>query len=159
MYKKYFTIISGVFAALLLSSCVSDTGKQDQARLALQGFFANLAGGKYESAVDQYAGSYETLIFFNPDQDPDDYTTLWQNGCQFNGLQCLTVHSVTFSHVNEAGEYIFSVEFNTWGGGLFELGACCGEEQTTQPQSRFEFRVVESDDGQFRVLDLPVFVP
>ncbi len=159
LFKKYFTIITSFLAVLLLSSCVTDANKQDQARLVLQGFFAHLAGGKYEQAVDQYAGSYETLISFNPDLDSDDHAALWKSGCLFNGLQCLTVHSATFNQVNEVGEYIFTIEFNAPDGELFELEPCCGEEPTTPPRSQFEYRVVQGEDGQFRVLDLPVYMP
>jgi len=159
MFKKYFTLIASILAVLLLGSCATNAKKQDQAHQALQVFFERLAQGEYEAAAAQYAGSYETLVSFNPDLDPNDHTALWQSGCQVNGLQCLTVRTATFKEVNEAGGYIFTVEFNAQDGSLFELGACCGEEPTTQPQSQFEYRVVEGGDGQFLVLDLPVYMP
>ena len=159
MFKKYFTQITSILAFLLLSSCATGTGKMDQAHQALQDFFEHLAQGEYEAAEAQYAGSYETLVSFNPDLDPDDHVALWQSGCQLNGLKCLTIRSATFTKVNEAGEFVYIVDFNAPDGSLFVLGACCGEEPVTPSQSQFEYRVVESEDGQYRVLDNPVYVP
>jgi len=159
MYEKLFKGIAIILVILLLSSCTTTASEQDQARLALQHFLADLAEGNYEEAATQYVGNYETLISFNPDLSPDDHAALWQNGCEVNGLQCLTVRSTIFKGINEAGEYIFTVEFNGRDGILFELDACCGEASTTPPQSRFVYRVVEGEDGQYRVLDMPVYVP
>jgi len=93
MYEKLFKGIANILVVLLLGSCITTVSKQDQACLALQLFFAELAGGKYEQAATQYTGSYETLISFNPDLSPRYHASLWQNGCKVNGLQCLTVHS------------------------------------------------------------------
>jgi outer membrane murein-binding lipoprotein Lpp len=159
MIKIYSKLFTGILAVLLLGSCVTNEAKKEQAQQALQVFFDQLAQGEYAAAADQYAGSYETLTTFNPDLDPDDYPTLWQYGCQMNGLQCLTLRTATFQEVTNTGEYVFTVEFNTQDGRRFELGACCGEEPTSPPLYQFEYRVVESTDGQFRVLDLPVYMP
>ncbi len=159
MFNKHITLITSILVVLLLSSCVTSTGKKDQAHQALRDFFEHLAQGEYEASAAQYAGSYETLVSFNPDLDPDDHVALWQSGCQINGLQCLTVRRATFNEMAESGEYIFTVEFNAHDGSLFALGACCGEEPVTMSQSQFEYRVVEGEDGQYRVLDMPVYVP
>ena len=159
MFKKYFTQTTSILAFLLLSSCATSTGNMNQAHQVLQDFFEHLAQGEYDAAAAQYAGSYETLVSFNPDLDPDDYVALWQSGCQLNGLKCLTIRSATFTKVNEAGEFVYIVDFNAPDGSLFVLGACCGEEPVTPSQSQFEYRVVESEDGQYRVLDIPVYVP
>ena len=159
MFKKHFTLITSILTVLLLSSCATSTGKKDQAHQALQDFFEHLAQGEYEAAAAQYAGSYETLVSFNPDLDPDDHVALWQSGCQINGLQCLAVRRATFNVMADSGEYFFTVEFNAHDGSLFVLGACCGEEPVTPYQSQFEYRVVEGEDGQYRVLDMPVYVP
>jgi len=159
MFKKHFTLITSIFAVLVLSSCATSTGKEDQAHQALRVFFERLAQGEYEAAAAQYAGSYETLVSFNPGLDPDDHVALWQSGCQVNGLQCLTVRTATFNVMAGPGLYIFTVEFNAHDGSLFVLGACCGEDPTTPSQSQFEYRVVEGEDGQFLVLDMPVYVP
>ena len=159
MFKKDFILITIILAILLVGSCATNSEKQDQALQVLQGFFEKLAQNEYDMAVAQYAGSYEILVSFNPDLDPDDYVALWQSGCQLNGLKCLTIRSATFTRVNEAGEFVFIVEFNAPVGSLFVLGACCGEEPVTPSQSQFEYRVMESEDGQYRVLDIPVYVP
>lgn len=159
MFKNNFTLFTSILIALLLSSCATNTVKKDQAHQALEDFFERLAEGEYEAAAAQYGGSYKTLVSFNPDMDPNDHAALWQSGCQVNGLQCLTIRTATFNEVTDIGEYIFTVEFKTQDGSLFELGACCGEDPTTPPQFQFEYRVVEGGDGQFRVLDMPVYVP
>jgi hypothetical protein len=159
MFKKYFTLIINILVVLLLGSCASNTGKQEQAHQALQVFFERLAGGEYEAAVALYDGSYETLVSFNPALNPNDQAALWQSGCEVNGLQCLTIHAATFKELSNTGEYIFTIEFNAHDGSLFVLDACCGENPTKPPQSQFEYRVVEGWDGQFRVLDLPVYIP
>ena len=106
-----------------------------------------------------YGGSYEILVGYNPDLNPDDHAALLQNGCLLNGFQCLSMRTVTFKEITPKGEYIFTAEFNNPDGSLFELGACCGETPTTPPQVQFEYRVMEGGDGNFAVLDLPVYVP
>ena len=159
MSKNYYTLITSILVVLLLGSCATNTGKREQAHQALQVFFERLAGGEYEAAVAQYGGNYETLVSFNPDLDPDDHAALWQSGCKVNGLQCLTIHAATFTELSDAGEYIFTIEFNAHDGSLFILDACCGGNPTKPPQSQFEFRVAEGGDGQFRVVDMPVYIP
>ena len=158
-FTKYLIRLICILIVLLLVACATNISKQEQAQQALQNFFEQLNQGEFESAAGLYAGSYETLITFNPDLDPNDYPTLWRYGCQMNGLQCLIVRTVTFKEVTDTGEYVFIVEFNAQDGRLFELGACCGEESTTPPLYQFEYRVMEGGDGQFRVLDLPVYMP
>jgi len=158
MTKKFHILWVWVLAALLITSC-SLNSKQEQAQAALQTFFDELAQGQYEAASSLYGGSYETLVSFNPDLNPDDYAGLWKMGCEVNGLKCLTIQIATFNEVTAKGEYIFTVEFNDLAGNLFVLDACCGENPATPPQFQFEYRVVEGGDGQFRVLDMPVYVP
>ena len=159
MFKKFFTLITSILVVLLLGSCATNSGKQEEAQQALQVFFERLAGGEYEAAVAQYGGSYETLVSFNPALNPDDKAALWQSGCQVNGLQCLTVRTAIFKELSDTGEYIFTIEFNAHDGSLFILDACCGEKSTMPPQSQFEYRVVGGEDGQFLVLDLPIYTP
>jgi hypothetical protein len=159
MSKNNFTLITSILVVRLLGSCATNTGKQEQAQQALQVFFERLAGGEYEAAVAQYGGSYETLVSFNPALNPDDKAALWQSGCQMNGLQCLTIRTAIFQEVSDTGEYIFTIEFNALDGSLFILGPCCGENPTINPKSQFEYRVMKGGDGQFRILDLPVYIP
>ena len=146
--------------ALLLVGCANPTEDSEQAQQALAAFFENLSKGEYAEAAGLYAGDYENLISFNPDLDPQDHAALWQNGCQVNGLQCLVVRSATFKERTSAGEYLFTVEFSNSDGSLFSRGACCGEDPTnTPPTSQFEYRLTQGEDGKYRVLDMPVYVP
>lgn len=148
-----------ILAILLLSACDRNANPSESARQALISFFSELSNGDYAKAVTLYGGSYEVLANFNPDLDADDHAALWKNGCQINGLQCLTIRTMTFKELLESGEYIFTLEFNDPAGDLFVLEACCGENPTTTPQFQFEYRVVEGRDGKMRVLDLPVYLP
>jgi hypothetical protein len=159
LFKNYFTLIKSILVVLLLGSCATNAGKQEQAHQALQVFFERLAGCEYEAAVALFGGSCETLVSFNPALNLDDQAALWQSGCQVNSLQCLTVRTAFFTEVSDTGEYIFTIEFNAHDGSLFVLDGCCGENPTTPPQSQFEYRVVEGGDGRFRVLDLSVYIP
>lgn len=99
------------------------------------------------------------MVEDNPALDPDDHLELWRNACEVNGFQCLNTRIVTFNEITQKGEYIFTVEFENPDGSLFVSGACCGETPTTPPQFQFEYRVVESGEGTFLVLDLPIYVP
>lgn len=159
MSKKNLQMIVPLLIVLLLTACARKTGEPEQAQEALGSFFTELSSGRYEAATRWYGGSYEILVGYNPEVDPENFSALWQQGCQINGLHCLPLRTVTFNERTSKGEYIFTVEFNTPDGALFVLDACCGEEPTTPPQFQFEYRVVKGGDGVFRVLDLPVYVP
>jgi uncharacterized protein len=125
----------------------------------LSAFFNRLAAGQYAAAATLYGGSYETLVGFNPDINPVDVAALWRHGCEMNGLQCLLVRIASFNEQTAVGETIFTVQFSNPDGSLFVREACWGEEPTLPPAFEFEYRVVQGDDGQFRVLDMPVYVP
>ena len=148
-----------VFTGSILTACETKTAGSEQARDALTSFFDALAQGRYDAAAQWYGGSYEILVGYNPDINPDDHIALMQNGCQINGLQCLPIRTLTFNELNASGEYIFTLEFNTLDDELFVLPACCGETPDTPPQFQFEYRVVQDGYGEFRVLDLPVYMP
>jgi len=152
-------ILVGIIIVCLFTSCAKNPVKNYRATKVLQDFFEHLAQGEYEDAADLFGGSYETLVAFNPDINPDNYIALWQSGCQVNGLQCLPVRIATLNEVSSKGEYIFSVEFSNPDDTLFVLNACCGGNPVNPPIFQFEYRVIEGGDGQFRVLDLPVYVP
>lgn len=145
------------FFASLIAACT--TPKETLAQQALIDFFSSLEQGYYPAAAMLYGGSYEILVTNNPELDPDNLAGLWENACTVNGFQCINIRAITFNELTLKGEYIFTVEFENSDGSLFELGACCGETPTTPPQFQFEYRVVESGDGVFLVLDLPVYVP
>lgn len=149
-----------VLMSLLLGACAPMNDKTGQARQALVDFFSHLEEGDFDTAQELYGGSYEVLIGFNPSLDPDDHAALWENACSLNGFQCLGVRTATFKELTVQGEYIFTVEFNLPDGTLFVLGPCCGATETEMPPvSQFEYRVIEDTDGNYVVLDLPVYVP
>ncbi len=148
-----------IMLMVLLCACTPRDFTRMRAEQALTAFFRELSQGDYAKAVRWYGGNYETLIGFSPGIDPNDLAALWQSGCQVNGLQCLTVRSNSFNEMRPQGEYVFAVEFSNPDGGLFVLEACCGAHPTMSPQTQFEYRVAEGEDGRFRVLDMPVYVP
>ena len=134
---------------------------QQLAHQALTEFFEHLSAGRYEEASQRYGGSYQVLIDNNPTLDPQDHAALWRNACMANGFQCLSVRS---AHLNEQvasqAELRFLVEFSTPDGELFVRGPCCGASETDMPpESEFLFAVGLNEDGEYRVQDLPVYVP
>lgn len=56
----------------------------EQARETLASYFSLLHAGRYAEAVNLYGGSYDILRDWNPAVDPDDYATLFENGCETN---------------------------------------------------------------------------
>jgi hypothetical protein len=57
-------------------------------------------------------------------------------------------------------EYTLTVTFLTDLLETYQLGPCCGADPaTTPPQTEFTFRVARDRSGQYKVLDLPVYVP
>ena len=154
--KIHCLMILIILVSLFTACSVS---KENLAQQALTDFFSSLGKGDYASAAMLYGGSYEILVANNPALNPDNHAGLWENACTINGFQCITVRTAAFNELTTNGEYIFAVEFENSDGSLFELGACCGETPATPPQFQFEYRVVESGDGSFQVLDLPIYVP
>jgi hypothetical protein len=107
------------------------------------------------------------LIDNNPTLDPQDHAALLRNACTANGFQCLRVQSVLLQEqvrlqedVASGAEFRFVVEFYTPDGQLFVRGPCCGASETDMPsESEFLFTVTMSKDGEYRIQDLPVYVP
>ncbi len=154
-----------IFVIVLLSlaaACAPKTNPFtdiEKASQALEAFFDRLSNRDYAAAAKLYGGSYDTLVSFNPDLNPSETSALWQSGCQINGLQCLAVRTVKFSQ-QSGTEFIFDVEFNNSDGSLFVQGPCCGADESKSPDiSQFQVRVQKTDQGQFLVLDMPVYVP
>ncbi len=146
-------------ALLLLAGCAAPSTDSEPARQTLIDFFDCLHNKQYTQADTLYGGSYETPIDHNPGIDPQDHAALWHNVCVINGGQCLTVRTATLKDHHD-DTYIFFVEFSNADGSLFVRGPCCGATETEMPsESHFEFRVVRYPDGQFKVMDLPVYVP
>jgi hypothetical protein len=130
------------------------------ARGVLIDYFTHLQAGRYAEAAQLYGGTYEMLTSFNPDVEADDYTTLWSNACQFNGLQCLLVRQAELIEEPIVGKFVFRVQFQNSEGSQFSLGPCCGAtEAENPPQVDFNYTVVKTAEGDYMVMDLPVYVP
>jgi hypothetical protein len=143
---------------ILLTSCARST-KADQAQKVLESYFSALANGDYATADSLYGGDYQVFLDWNHDLTAEDHAALWERACHWNGLNCLGTRSVTL--LNQQDDiFTFSVEFSNPDGSLYILGPCCGADETTMPPlSRFEIRVQRDINGQFKVLDLPVYSP
>lgn len=140
------------------------------AAIALHDFLASLYWGArgglgedtYARAVALYGGSYETLIDLNPDLDPDDHAALLRRACEANGFQCLPLRDVlsSFAGWGQGGARVvyLTVYLEAPDGGIFTRGPCCGEEAGL-PETRFTFTVQDSEDGSYKVLELPPYVP
>jgi hypothetical protein len=139
----------------------------DTAVSVLKRFLGALNGGaseasRYEEAAAFYGGSYEPLVEMNPGVDPQAHATLFRNACRVNGFQCLPVREVlSVERVREArraAELAITVSLMNPDGSVFALGPCCGEE-TGEPQTEFTFTVRQDEGGEFKVFDLPPYVP
>lgn len=133
---------------------------EEAARQTLEDFFRQLSSGDYQRAASLYAGSYDWLIDNNPGVSPDDHATLLENGCRYNGLQCLESSAILPDTTSSDMGYSFLVAFRAPDGSLFVQGPCCGTTETEQPPvSQFQYHVKRFDDGSFGVLELPPYVP
>jgi hypothetical protein len=121
-------------------------------------FFSYLHDGLYTEAARLYGGSYQELADMNSLIDPADYEALWENACKINGFQCLYIESIGPKSHTPPSEFTFLVGFMDDVGNTFRREACCGDTSTTQ-QEVFEFKVQKAQDGGFKVMDLPVYVP
>lgn len=121
-------------------------------------FFSSLHDGLYAEATRIYGGSYQELVDMNSLIDPADYEALWENACKINGFQCLYVESIGPKSHTSPTEFTFLVGFMDDEGNTFRREACCGDSGAT-PQGEFEFKVQKGQDGEFKVMDLPVYVP
>jgi hypothetical protein len=146
---------------ILIATCfVSNTNRSlSAAKMALKNFFLALNSEDYEKAVDLYGGSYEIIQGMNPGLDPQDHISLWQHACRMNGFQCLRVKRIVKTVAINEFEYRFTVEFRNPDGSLFIQGPCCGEDETNATGiSQFVISVRKMDD-EFKVMDLPSYVP
>lgn len=132
----------------------------ESARQALTEFLTALDTGDYASAERLYGGSYDVLTGYNPDLDPADHAALLERGCTTNGLNCLLLKSATLDQVIDNYEFVFTVELQNQDGSRFEIGPCCGEDETNfTPTTDFTFSVIWTAEGQYQVMDLPPYTP
>lgn len=149
--KKFALLV--LAAILFVGACANDPDDPEQAEQALIAFFDFLNQGQYDEAAELYGGGYEILVEFNPALDPADRPALLKNGCEVNGLQCLTVLTADFKGTTSEGAYLFLVQFKNADGELFVQ-----QTPNAPPAFTFEYRVQKTSDGKFVVLDLPVYV-
>ncbi len=130
----------------------------DLARHTLLTFFTLLHDGRYADAALLYGGSYEDLRVQNPDVPPDDAAALWQASCTHQ-TPCLLVSRIVDEKSITQGEFVFVVEFIWIDGTLFKLGPCCGATEAEMPPVwQFPY-TVKKIDGQFQVMEGPVYIP
>jgi hypothetical protein len=158
MKRIFFVLLASM---LILSACAGAAGDDNKAaRQALSDFFDALNRGDYAAADILYGGSYETLATMNPDVPAGEHTTLWKQGCQFNGFQCLKIKEFLLSEQVDGNTFHFVVQFQNADGSLFVQGPCCGEDETSMPPvSEFGYEVRRSASGQLQVMDMPPYVP
>ena len=132
----------------------------EAARHALEAYFSALSAGRYTDAAALYGGDYQVLMDNNPAIDPNDHAALFQNACQINGFVCnLAIKSYVSESQPSEAEFVFTVEFQSADGKLFSLGPCCGADPTEMPLvTQFEFHV-QVVNGNYIVMDLPVYQP
>jgi hypothetical protein len=143
----------------LLTACTTPLNRADHAKNALLSFFNLLNQEDYQSAGAYFGGGYELLTDMNPDINPSNHALLWESACRNNGFICLPVSRATF--LNSTGNiFLFEVEFLQADGTQFSQGACCGEDPASVvPRTLFLYRVLATDEGEYLVLDLPVYTP
>jgi hypothetical protein len=131
-----------------------------EARKALEAYFAALREGRYADAAALFEGETQLLAEWNPDVDPVNHPALFERGCTQNGLVCnLSIASYVEERRISPTDYQFTVELSNPDGSLFSRGPCCGgDPHKSSPETRFAFTVREIN-GEYQVLDLPVYVP
>lgn len=146
-----------IFVLFLLAACSSTEQGMEAAEAAMRTFFSALTDGQYIEAVKLYGGDYEILTGWNPDLPPTDYTSLWQRGCEQNGLVCMELLEV-IDAVETEGGFDFTVTFKTKDGELFQFTGCCGET-FPEPITEYVIGIQRDESGNYQVLSMPPYVP
>lgn len=124
-----------------------------RAKATLVQFLGALYDKDYAAAVASYGGDYSQLQDWNPTVDPQDYPTLWKNGCEMNGLNCLEIRNLTLASQSDANTFNFIVWF-TNPDDITEFSV--QPEGALEPQNEFTF-IVTRDDDQYQVETMPVY--
>jgi len=146
--------ISNTATIAVINNALSD---DQAANLTLVEFFDHLNAGRYEEAAGLYAGTYQTMIDQNPSIDSQEHAALLRNACTINGFQCLQIKIAGIDRKPSPTEFIFTVQFKNKDDSLFML--VTETEQTTTPRSFFDIRVTKTSQGEFRVMDMPPYMP
>ena len=144
----------------ILAACTArvPAASLDEAEGALRSYFDALHDGRYNEAASLYSGDYDQLQANNPDVDPTDRAGLLERWCDQNGGVCLRIQAVVERGSSSEGEFTFVVEFANDDGSTFEIGPCCGEEDTGERTRDFAY-TVRGTEGVLAVLELPPYVP
>lgn len=153
---KALSVLLAAGLLAVLPGCAGDEVAQSEA--ALQEYFTALNEARFDDAADLYAGDFEELSAINPDIDPQDHGQLFERWCTQNGGVCLPIREIVSRDVLDDGGVRFRVQFSNADGSLFEIGPCCGEVDTGQRTNEFDY-VVRRADGEWKVVQLPPFVP
>lgn len=158
----------GLLVLSLLAACVPTPApppatstpipELSQAEGALTGYFAALANGRFAEAANVYAGPVASLQANNPDVSPADLASLLERYCMQNGGVCLPVGKYAQRSAPAKDTFVFVVEFANPDGTTFEIGPCCGEEDTGERTREFTYTVLLLD-GEYQVFKLPPYVP
>lgn len=136
--------------------------------IAMVDFFDSLEQKNYDLAIPLFDGLYNQLREWNPEVSYYDLGTLWKQGCEMNGLNCLKIKEILSkenvdpiaifkddvldSWSDKAGKYTkvykYTVTFKNDDGTLFEVGPCCGQEDDSRV-SEFDVLVGQNDKGSF----------
>jgi hypothetical protein len=149
------------WAAELFAQATTPQDPEDlaAARAALTAYLEHLNEGRFEEAVKYYGGSYEELVYFNPDIDQSDHASLFEAACTINGMVCLPLMNVVDEAQISSAEFRITVELKDEDGKQFVFGPCCGADPAEEPpQTQFLYTVLKVD-GEFLVQEPPIYVP
>lgn len=149
--------IAGCRGQLNSASSAVSTPPEQIAQDVLIEYFSLLHSGNYQEASELFGGSYYTLIEQNPTIDPSNHAALFKNACEINGAQCLKISGAPILDRISDRDFVFLVEFEREDGSIFSRGPCCGGPQP--PARSFSFVVMQISEGEFLVIDTPIFVP
>jgi hypothetical protein len=160
LVSKIRRILLLVLLAILTAGCGGTPGRADAelAEAALRAYFTALHEGRFEEGVAFYAGDYVGLEANNPDVASSDYALLLERWCRQNGGVCLPIETVVDRQDTGQGGFSFVVRFVNDDGTTFEIGPCCGAEDTGERVREFTYTVVPGENG-YVVLELPPYVP
>jgi hypothetical protein len=128
-----------------------------QAERALVEFFSDLSRGRFQTASQLFGGSYDALGAGEPEGDEAAIESAWTRICQ--QYLCLPVAGITRAEQTGPGEFTFDVVFMWPDGQRLEIGACCGENPAAAPPVWQFVYTVTLENGSWRVMRGPLYVP
>lgn len=152
-------MVSVIKSTPFVEPTIESNNSITQAKQVLEQYFLLLSSKQYEQAQQYHGAGYEEIINWNPSVSPDDHISLLRNACEANGWQCLPISTFVSEKETTPGEYIFTVQFYTPEGKIYEQGLCCGvEDPNFVPKKEFEY-TVKMVDGRFKVITPPLYHP